>query len=196
METKFTAIRPLPGYEGKYAVSQDGRVRSLKRTVMRSNGVPMTVRGRWLKPILREDGYLVVTLHDDDEEERKVRVHQAVAAAWLPAPASDQLEINHRDGNKTNNAPMNLEWCTSSENKRHAVELGLTRYHTSARRAAQRDSALPKRKLDADQVAAIREQLTAGGVSMRAIAKQFGVADLTIRRIASGETYQPQPEIS
>jgi len=189
--TKVKVLRPLPGYEGLYAVSEDGSIRSLPRVVERSNGALMTVQGRWMKPVLRSDGYQKVTLHRDNRPGRSMLVHRAVAATWLPSPEGDGLEINHKDAVKTNNRASNLEWCTSSENSRHAVALGLINFHSPARKAASMRLGKSKRKLDDSQVAAIREILQSD-VSRRKLARQFGVDWLTIARIERGETYRSE----
>jgi hypothetical protein len=54
----------VPGHEGAYQISSHGRVRSVPRIVMRRNGVPMTVRGRFLAPSRRPSGVATVTLAD------------------------------------------------------------------------------------------------------------------------------------
>lgn len=51
-------------------------------------------------------------------------IHRMVAAAFVENP-NELPEINHIDGDKTNNTMANLEWCTSSENFRHALRTGL-----------------------------------------------------------------------
>lgn len=181
-------LRPIPGMGTSYAASSDGRVRSMARVVLRSNGVPMTVRARWLKPTLRHDGYFSVTVHVGDQQ-RKLLVHRLVAAAWLPPGAPTQIEINHKDAVKTNNAATNLEWCTSSENTRHAVALELIAYRTPARKVAAQRLGRTKRRLTDEQLAQV-QGLLADGASISSTAKQFGVAWLTVSRIHRGETYR------
>lgn len=72
-------------------------------------------------------GYLVVGIGDLGTIKTKnpnVTVHRLVAETFVPNPYN-KPHINHIDGDKFNNAAYNLEWCTRSENMRHAYEHGL-----------------------------------------------------------------------
>lgn len=101
--------RDVLGYEGLYKVSDLGRV-------MRSfHGRKLVNRVRRLAT--DKDGYLRVDLSRGGA--KKLRgVHHLVAEAFLCA-RPDGLEINHKDGDKTNNKVDNLEWVTSSANQLH-----------------------------------------------------------------------------
>lgn len=57
-------------------------------------------------------------------EKRSVLVHRVIASAFLPNP-QNLPQINHLDGDKTNNTPSNLEWCTARANIQHAYRAGL-----------------------------------------------------------------------
>lgn len=64
--------------------------------------------------------YLTVTL----DNTKSFCVHRLVAYAFIPNP-ENKPQVNHIDGNKTNNVVSNLEWCTNSENNLHAMAIGL-----------------------------------------------------------------------
>ena len=116
--------RAIKGFEGLYEVSDDGKVRSLDRLVIKSNGFRYSVAGRVLIPRQNPGGYLGVCLYRDGVCEEQPSIHRLVAEAFLPA-CEGKTEVNHIDGDKTNNNVENLEWCTDSENKLHAYRKGL-----------------------------------------------------------------------
>ena len=168
-------LRDVPGYEGKYAVTSDGRVWSRPR----ANLVGSRRTGRWLAP-QQARGYLFVVLYGGDGARRTQHVQRLVAAAWLP-PADDmsRVHVNHIDGDKTNNDVANLEWVSPSENIRHAFATGLS---------SQRGSRNAHSKLSEADVAEIR-QLSQRGVVKRQIARLFGVSAPTITNITRGKTW-------
>lgn len=99
--------RDIPDFEGKYQVSNHGRIRN------RNTG---HVRSTQLK-----HGYVRVNLTDSNGKDRNVSVHRAVAAAFIPNP-ENKPEVNHKNGVKDDNRLENLEWVTPEENFKHAVE--------------------------------------------------------------------------
>lgn len=73
-----------------------------------------------------QKGYLTARLRGSDGKEHTVSVHRMLALAWVPNPDPETKDqVNHIDGNPQNNDLSNLEWCTNSENQRHAARLGL-----------------------------------------------------------------------
>lgn len=103
------------GYEGLYDVDTSGNIYSIVESQGR--------RKRMLKPYLNENGYMKVNLYDFEGKCKKKYVHRLVAEAFIPNPLN-KPNINHIDCNVKNNSINNLEWCTQSENIKHAVKLG------------------------------------------------------------------------
>ena len=105
----------VPGYEGVYKVTSDGRVYHYYK---HREPKELTYGESF-------DGYIQVRLWDRNLGKMKYwRVHRLVATTFIPNP--DNLpEVNHKDGNKQNNNVENLEWCTHSENIKHAYDIGL-----------------------------------------------------------------------
>lgn len=114
--------KPVPGYEGSYEVSNLGRVRSVSRYTPTWSG-KVFKKGTIKKQKEDKDGYFKVWLSKNSKK-KPFFVHRLVATAFLDNP--DNLPVvNHKDGNKKNNTVENLEWCTLSENTKHAFKIGL-----------------------------------------------------------------------
>jgi hypothetical protein len=85
----------------------------------RDGSVYSTFSSRFLKPSLDTYGYYKIAVKFGGKMV-SLRVHRLVAMQYIPNPDCKPF-INHIDCNKTNNNVENLEWCTPSENMRHAV---------------------------------------------------------------------------
>lgn len=96
--------KPVIGFEGRYEVSSEGRVRSL---AFRSNLGPKV-----MKPSINGSGYMVITLGKD---RRQFRLHRLVLTAFV-GECPEGMEGCHNDGNKLNNGISNLRWDTPSGN--------------------------------------------------------------------------------
>lgn len=132
MRDAWPELRAVKGYEGLYAVSELGRVFSYPKP---SNN--RYLHGRWMRPSVGSrnhkgggTGYHVVQLYKDGNFE-SVLVHRLVATHFIPNPMG-WPQVNHKDGNKANNAVDNLEWCTAKMNVRHAVALHQKRKEKAA----------------------------------------------------------------
>ena len=100
---------PVPGYEGRYDVSDLGRGRSWVSPGRRT-------QPRILKSSPTSAGYLAVSLTRGDGRKTTRTIHSLVAAAFLgPRPAGQ--EVRHLDGNPLNNTLGNLAYGTRSENR-------------------------------------------------------------------------------
>ena len=120
----------IEGYEGYYKITDQAEVISYCQYE----------NGKVLKPCLNNRGYLVVRLKG-----KAFGLHQLVANAFVPGKKVG-LVPNHKDGNKTNFLPSNLEWVTRSENTLHAYATGLCKPKkgprgpiNGSRRIAQKD---------------------------------------------------------
>ena len=99
-------MKDIQGYEGLYAITEDGKVWSYK-----SN--------RFLKPYKNSGGYLRVAL-TKDWVKKQFTVHRLVAEAYIPNP-ENKPQVNHKDENKENNNVDNLEWMTAKENNNYGT---------------------------------------------------------------------------
>lgn len=109
--------KDIPGYEGKYQISNRGRVKSLPRNdkfCKRGHEIIMKV-------FVCGSGYQEVLLSKDDRRQPML-IHRMVAEAFVPKPTGKE-EVNHKDGNKFNNDYTNLEWVTPKENIRHSYDV-------------------------------------------------------------------------
>lgn len=116
--------KDVPGYEGQYQVSSCGKVKSLDRTVTRTDGRVRRLRGKILQDkSISYKGYRKTILFSENKQ-KVVETHRLVALAFIEKPEG-KSQVNHKDGNKLNNDVSNLEWVTPLENTRHAIQMGL-----------------------------------------------------------------------
>ena len=113
--------KDIENYEGCYQVSNLGRVRSLTRKVKTFNGF-RTTKGQLLKPLKTNTNYYRVDLKRN-QKDKYISIHRLVAQAFIPNPNNYPV-INHIDGDTSNNAVTNLEWCTQSHNIKEAYRVG------------------------------------------------------------------------
>lgn len=100
-------MKDIPGFEGKYAVTEDGRVWSYKHS-------------KFLKPKPVNGYYMVDLFKDGIDKKYQVTVHRLVALTFIPN--HDNLPcVNHKDESRTNNHVDNLEWCTFKHNSNYGT---------------------------------------------------------------------------
>lgn len=97
----------IKGFE-EYGIDKSGNVYSFKNKKV-------------LKPSKNHKGYLQVCITINGKKITK-RIHRLVAETFIPREDGKE-QVNHKDGNKTNNNIYNLEWCTNSENLKHAYRV-------------------------------------------------------------------------
>lgn len=109
METQEEIYLPVPieEYKDKYLVSNTGNIKS-------------TVNNKIMKSCDR-NGYKSVGLSYESKT-KNFMIHRLVAITFLDNPMNFKF-VNHKDGYKSNNNVLNLEWCTSSENVIHSQKV-------------------------------------------------------------------------
>ena len=90
---------PVPDYEGKYWISNLGRLKNNKQI---------------MKPMVATNGYLIACLWKNNKQKKFV-IHRLVANVFIDNP-NNYKEVNHLDEDKTNNRVDNLEWCSHKYN--------------------------------------------------------------------------------
>lgn len=120
--------KDIEGFEN-YQISNLGRIKSKERIV--SNFCRTYVKKEEiLKTHVMKTGYLAIVLRDKEQKKHLLKIHRLIAENFIPNP-NNYTQVNHIDGNKTNSSIENLEWCTPSQNTRHAIKNGLRRKSTN-----------------------------------------------------------------
>lgn len=84
--------------------------------------------GKYLKGQVGKNGYLSYNLTLPDGSKKRLYAHRLVAIAYIPN-VENKKEVNHIDGNKTNNYVDNLEWVSAQENQAHAIQTDLRAFN-------------------------------------------------------------------
>lgn len=179
----------IKGFDGKYQVSNTGKVRSLCYKKPRILSQYNTGKYRNYKEVKlykggrgTDDGY---------------KVHRLVAEAFIPNP-DNKPQVNHIDGNTFNNDVSNLEWVTNSENQKHAWDNGLHKV-TEAQQDSYREASKAWIKkhpngnncsLTLEEAAEIKMMLADGKLKMTVIADLYNVSYKVVQNIKNGKTYK------
>jgi len=157
----------------RYQASNLGRIRSLD---YKNSGLIKV-----LSPAISKGGYYITMLLNNHGKYKSWSVHKFVAMAFFGKIPIGK-EINHKDGNKTNNSILNLEYCTRSENCQHSFDIGLQK--------AKRGELNGMAKLTNDQVLIAREAKKNNGRywGRNKIAKEFGISAKHLQKIVNNPT--------
>jgi len=160
--------KDIKGHEGLYQVSNLGRVKSLERV----DRLGRSVEEKVLKNKNHSAGYHQIVLFNFGIK-RRFYIHRLVAGAFIPNTEC-KPQVNHIDGDKLNNRVENLEWCTQSENIKHAFKNGLS---------SQKGERNATSKLTKKQVLDIRKMYATGEYTQKNIADEYRTVQATISSV-------------
>lgn len=188
--------RDVSGSNGKYEVSNMGRIRS----TFPVRNSPSTTR--FLKPI-KSGNYLAAGLHLTPGKLTWIKVHRLVMITFCPIDNPKEMQVDHINFDTRDNRICNLRWVTPSENTRHSLNNG--RWENTIIKPF-RDRVTGENnvftKLKDEDIGVIRE-MRRNGASLKEIAKIYGMKEQGLGNICYGknwkhlnEKYPPVPRRS
>ncbi len=182
-------MKDIRGYEGIYAVCEDGKIWAHPRTIIRKRkgwkGAIVHLNGHWMKTSTTKKGDWYYSIAFGWGNSRKgYKVHRLVAQAFIPNP-NNLPDVNHKNGDKTDNRVKNLEWVTRRQNLEHGFKI-----YPIANRPLARGEQSWCAKLKDDDIPIIRMRFKNGELSQRKLAKEYGVSHTTIKGIINGWTWK------
>lgn len=118
--------KSIPGYEGIYEASSEGRIRSSDWKITGGGDIP---HRHWRSRVLSGRGEGLATGYRvglwKDGVCKDWLVARLIGITFLGDPPYSNWTINHKDGNRHNNNVENLEWLSLSDNIKHGFETGL-----------------------------------------------------------------------
>lgn len=165
--------KKIPNWGDRYEVSNHGEIRSNYRN---QNSILMPYDNRY--------GYLLVTLCGQGMS-KKLFVHRLVAEVFLPNP-NNLPQVNHKNGNKSDNRVENLEWLSRSDNQLHS-------YRVLGRKSVPpclKGEQCGLSKLTTQKVLNIRSEYAVGNITRQKLADKYGVTIHTIKSIIGRHTWK------
>jgi len=170
--SKQNERRPVKRYESFYSVDTNGNIYSLK------TGKKL----KWLKSY-HTPPYPMVNLSGGSRKSQKTHlIHRIVAEAFVLGQ-DENLEVNHKDGNRWNPKASNLEWVTKSENKLHSLNIT----HLSKPPCLKGEDS-GRSKLTESQIKSIRIERESG-TTVTDLARRYGVTHQNISDICNGNSW-------
>jgi hypothetical protein len=169
---------PVLGFED-YLVSDRGRVRSLDRTIVASDGKHKKLKGKLLKPNKASAGYFTVTLYRE-KIPHQMSLSHLVYRTFIGVEVAEGFYILHRNGKKSNNSLSNLKMVSISDTN-------LLKWNNGTMTAGEQH---PNAKLLEKQVVMIRElapYLKHGGAYK--LSELLNVSHVTISKVINNKLW-------
>lgn len=158
----------IEGYENRYSINKNGEILNLKT-------------GKKLNPYKNPDGYRKVTFYETAKKRKFFYVHRLLAKAFIENPLNKDF-INHINGNTSDNRIENLEWCTRSENGKHAFKLGLNKSNPVY------GSKNKNSKINESIALEIKQKFKVG-FKQSYIARYFNISKYIVSNVITGKTW-------
>lgn len=165
-----------------YQVSNKGKVRSVYRVVVHSDGKVTNHKSRILKQQNHKKGYKVITINTSGKK-RTLKIHRLVAECFIENKTNKNI-VNHKDGNKENNNSCNLEWVNNQENVNHAWANGLNK------NVARKGSCNGQSILTEEQVLDIRSKYIPNIITRKDLAQEYNVTVSCIKDILTRRSWK------
>lgn len=159
--------KPIPEFEGLYEISTFGNIKRIQRYVKNRNGYRL-LNEKIISTKLDKDGYNLVTLYKD-KEQYTFRVHRLVAKTFLLNTNLNKIQVNHKNGIKSDNRVENLEWVTPKENIIHSIKTGLKKNFKTSNHNGENN---PNSKLTKNEVIEII-RCKLNGLPIKYVYEQF-----------------------
>lgn len=193
---------PIFGFEDRYEVDENGRVFSIARTGIRSDGAKYSVNATERLPQTNsKNGYQQICLSLPESKSRCFNIHRLVAEAFLPKPDdSKKLEVNHKNGIRSDNRASNLEWVSRSENNTHKYRVLGAKHPFAGKRAELSSYSIPIVGIDDNGVEVVRfpamKEAGRAGFTAPAICRCLGIPNRKHRGLRWEKANPPTLEAS
>lgn len=162
--------KDIPNYEGLYKISNKGRVKSI---IERGGKKPREMK------MQKRNGYLRVPLTDINGVRSHKSIHRLVLESFIGV--NNELEVNHKNGIKSDNRLSNLEWCTRSQNQIHAFKNNL--------QTALKGFDIHNSVLSDKDVISIRNEYNKSGATYQSIADRYNITKQNVYCIIKRKTW-------